>query len=59
MPKALDITNQRFGKLVAIKKIPSRSGNTYWLCKCDCGEFHEVQKCELLCANCHSEEHYQ
>lgn len=55
MPKALDITNQRFGKLVAIKKIPSRSGNTYWLCKCDCGEFHEVQTGHLvkgLCKSC-------
>jgi hypothetical protein len=32
MPKALDLTNQRFGKLVAIQKAPSRSGKTYWLC---------------------------
>ena len=32
MPKALDITNQRFGKLVAISKVPSKNGKTYWLC---------------------------
>ena len=32
MPKALDITGQRFGKLVALKKAESRKGNTYWLC---------------------------
>ena len=43
MPKALDLTNQRFGKLVAIQKAPSRSGKTYWLCQCDCGQQKEVQ----------------
>lgn len=42
MPKALDITNQRFGKLVAIQKAPSKSGKTYWLCKCDCGNEKEI-----------------
>lgn len=48
MPKALDITNQRFGKLVAIKKAPSRSGKTYWLCKCDCGNLKEIQTSHLV-----------
>lgn len=43
MPKALDITNQRFGLLTAIQKVPSRKGKTYWLCKCDCGREKEIQ----------------
>ena len=43
MPKALDLTGQRFGKLVAISKAPSRSGKTYWLCQCDCGNQKEIQ----------------
>lgn len=43
MPKALDITGQRFGKLVALSKAPSRSGKTYWLCQCDCGNQKEIQ----------------
>lgn len=43
MPKALDITNKRFGSLVAISKAPSHSGKTYWLCQCDCGNQKEVQ----------------
>jgi hypothetical protein len=37
MPRAIDITNQKFGKLTAIKRAESKSGKTYWLCKCDCG----------------------
>mgnify|MGYP000157101084 CR=1 FL=1 len=32
MPKALDLTNQIFGKLTVIKKAPSRNKHTYWLC---------------------------
>jgi len=37
MPKALDLTGQKFGKLTAIERLPSRNGKTYWLCKCECG----------------------
>ena len=48
MPKALDITNQRFGKLVAISKAASKSGKTYWLCKCDCGNEKEIQTSHLI-----------
>lgn len=43
MGLALDLTNQRFGRLVAISKAPSRKGKTYWLCQCDCGNQKEVQ----------------
>lgn len=37
MPKAVDITNQRFGMLTAIKRVGSKNGRALWLCKCDCG----------------------
>ena len=47
MPKALDITNKRFGSLIAIKKVASKNGKTYWLCKCDCGGEIEVQTTHL------------
>lgn len=43
MPKALDLTNQKFGKLTALSKTSSRNGKTYWLCQCECGNFKEVQ----------------
>ena len=48
MPKILDLTNQRFAKLVALKKAPSRQGKTYWLCQCDCGNTKEVQATRLV-----------
>ena len=35
--KALDLTNQRFGQLVAIKRGENLKKYTRWLCKCDCG----------------------
>ena len=37
MPKLVDLTGQRFGKLTVLKKAPSRNGKVYWLCQCDCG----------------------
>lgn len=43
MPKSLDLTNQRFTRLVALEKAPSRKGKTYWKCQCDCGVIKEVQ----------------
>lgn len=47
MPKALDLTGQKFGKLVALKKAESRNGHTYWLCQCDCGNTKEIQTAHL------------
>lgn len=38
MGKKLDLTNQRFGKLVVIKySHNNKYGTQVWLCKCDCG----------------------
>jgi hypothetical protein len=38
----VDITGQRFGRLVAIELAPRPwpSGNARWLCQCDCGQMH-------------------
>jgi hypothetical protein len=37
--KFIDLTGQRFGRLVALKRIinPEKYKKTFWLCKCDCG----------------------
>ncbi len=35
--KALDLTNQRFGQLIAIERGENLKKYTRWLCKCDCG----------------------
>lgn len=48
MPKALDLTGQKFGRLTAIKKAPSRNKKTYWLCECECGNQKEVQTSHLM-----------
>jgi hypothetical protein len=40
MPKIVDITKQRFGRLVAIQRVP---GFCRWLFKCDCGATHEAR----------------
>lgn len=37
-----DLTDQRFGKLVALRRDGSRRGRAAWLCSCDCGNV--VQK---------------
>lgn len=39
----MDLTNQRFGRLLAIK-LSERENNkrSYWVCKCDCGNLKEV-----------------
>ena len=49
MPKARDLTGQKFGLLTAIKKAPSHNGHTYWLCKCECGNEKEIQTSHLTC----------
>ena len=42
--KPIDITNKRFGLLVAVKSLNKKAsnGSIIWLCKCDCGNFTEV-----------------
>lgn len=38
MPAKIDLTNQRFGKLLVIKESSIKKNNlTTWVCKCDCG----------------------
>ena len=47
MSKLIDITGQRFGRLVAVKKTgKTPGGNAIWLCKCDCGK--ETQTLSIL-----------
>ena len=41
MPKKLDLTNQRFGKLIALSPT-HKNGKTAWHCKCDCGNELDV-----------------
>ena len=41
--KIIDVTGQRFGKLVVLKENRSkRIKSALWLCQCDCGNYKEV-----------------
>ena len=48
-----DITNQRFGKLVAIERLEERGprGNVQWVAKCDCGNTTVVNYSSLIGGN--------
>ena len=35
--RANDLTNQRFGRLVVLKRVDNRNKKVCWLCQCDCG----------------------
>lgn len=39
MPNLINLTGQRFGRLVVLRraKVQSKSRRVYWLCVCDCG----------------------
>lgn len=36
--KAEDLTGKRFGRLIAVKRVPSTNNTPTWLCLCDCGK---------------------
>jgi hypothetical protein len=42
MPKRIDITGMRFGRLVAIRPDKSIKGRWFWICQCDCGKIHSI-----------------
>ena len=43
-----DLTGQRFGKLVALKKgKKDKAGHQYWICQCDCGNLAEINSDNL------------
>lgn len=42
MPQLIDLTNQRFDKLLVLEKAASRNKHVYWKCQCDCGNICEV-----------------
>lgn len=43
MPKPIDITGHRFGRLVAVSFVPKQG----WLCHCDCGHKAVIQRTNL------------
>ena len=50
-----DLTNKRFGRLVALKNIGSdKFKNRIWLCKCDCGNYFKINSNALTSGNTRS-----
>lgn len=47
MPKKLDLTNQRFGRLIALEEGPRKGNRTTWKCKCDCGAYKNILTTQL------------
>lgn len=45
--KIVDITGQRFGRLVAISRAGAIDGTALWLCKCDCGNEKKIRLTNL------------
>lgn len=45
MPKIVDITGQRFGRLVAIEC--AQRGPNKWFCRCDCGALAKIRSSSL------------
>lgn len=52
MGKVIDITNQRFGKLIALRMVGKLDGkNMYWECQCDCGNVKNIMGSSLRSGN--------
>lgn len=41
------LIGKRFGKLTVLSRLPRKNGHSRILCKCDCGNLHEVDPCHL------------
>ena len=53
--KFRDLTGQRFGKLVVIKRVENNKNNKVrWLCQCDCGNMHTTISYSLIKGLCRS-----
>lgn len=46
--KLIDLTGQRFGRLLVIKKCGRKGRSVAWLCRCDCGSEKIMKGCALL-----------
>ena len=45
--KSIDITGERFGRLIALHKAYTFNKCQYWECLCDCGKYKVVRKSHL------------
>lgn len=48
MPKLLDKTGQKFGKLTVLSRAENKGKKVYWNCKCDCGKILAIRGDKLV-----------
>lgn len=54
MAKAIDLTGQRFGRLIVLERDQNKkgkSGSVYWICQCDCGNIKSIDGASLRKTN--------
>ena len=51
MPKLIDLSGRRFGRLTVIKRAESNRKEVYWVCQCDCGNIKTVRGSLLTTKN--------
>ena len=40
---AIDLSGQRFGKLLVVSRVENRGGRPAWMCHCDCGNSKDIR----------------
>ena len=53
MAKAIDLTGQRFGRLLVVDRDLSKPG-VWWNCRCDCGNLKSIRSGQLRYGHTHS-----
>ena len=48
MPKLIDMTGKKFGRLTIIKRMSDKYKHTTWLCKCKCGKEKIIRRDSLI-----------
>ena len=61
MSKVIDVSGERFGQLMCIRKMYVKNKNSYWLCKCDCGKetivsLNNLRRLHTKSCGCYKEE---
>jgi len=51
VPKRIDLTGQRFGRLVVVNYAGSANGKRWWICSCDCGSQIKTATYYLRCGD--------
>lgn len=45
--KLIDLSGQKFGRLLVLKRAENHGRETYWKCRCDCGNTKEINGAKL------------